>query len=61
MRKDRPTRIDFSSPEWRSLYTVIFDTRMIRAISPAVRKLGISMLVVFIVNEDTPVNAVLEA
>src|SRR5580692_1609755 len=36
-RKERPTRIASSSPEWTKRYTVIFDTRMIKATSATVR------------------------
>src|SRR6516225_7464844 len=35
-RKERPTRIASSSPEWTSRYTVILDTRMIEATSATV-------------------------
>src|SRR6185437_16246738 len=36
-RKERPTRMASSSPEWTSRYTVIFETRMIVATSATVR------------------------
>src|SRR5689334_2772699 len=49
-RKERPTRIASSSPEWTSRYTVIFDTRMIKATSATVRNLtslrGVSLAIV---------------
>jgi hypothetical protein len=48
-RKERPTRIASSSPECTSRYTVIFDTRMIKATSATVRNLtslrGVSLAI----------------
>src|SRR5580700_3040794 len=38
-RKERPTRIASSSPECTKRYTVILDTRMIKATSATVRNL----------------------
>src|SRR5262245_25882267 len=48
-RKERPTRIASSSPEWTRRYTVIFDTRMIVATSATVKNLtslrGVSLAI----------------
>src|SRR5580692_12987514 len=48
-RKERPTRIASSSPECTRRYTVIFDTRMIKATSATVRNLtslrGVSLAI----------------
>src|SRR6476661_4342049 len=48
-RKERPTRIASSSPEWTRRYTVIFDTRMIKATSATVKNLtslrGVSLAI----------------
>src|SRR5205807_7561375 len=48
-RKERPTRIASSSPECTKRYTVILDTRMIKATSATVRNLtslrGVSLAI----------------